>query len=175
LVSEAPVCPRCKVALERLGVGAGRAAGCRRCSGVWLDDPAFSPGHGTWFDRNELTSVARAIAQAHAASSKTSELGRMITPQLEAELARSVPRRSLIGALSQDVQNGLWSLLTHRAEFGAADPTVGNRNTGAIPVLVVERTSRAPRELRRPSCTAQLPPEAHGRWVCKYCNATLDV
>jgi Zn-finger nucleic acid-binding protein len=222
-------CPRCYVALAELGITAGTAEGCPKCSGVWLDDAAFAEvrtqlyarlagtphedadprpdrsaplacpqckkpmlrtrvghvevdvctGHGTWFDRDELARVAQAIARARAGD-REPESGRVIGPELETELARSVSQRSLLDAVNQDLETDLMSMF-HNVLFKKPQP-VEHTPIDSEParVVVVQQVvapphESHPHELRCPNCTAFLPPEAHGRWVCKYCNATLEL
>ena len=150
-------CPQCRNAMKRT-----------RLSHVDVD---VCVGHGIWFDRDELTEVARAIALAHADPGAVS--GREITPELEDELARSVTRDLADDKLRTD----FWGFVT--------DVVVGNSSPIALRPLTTEtlddylvqraQAPRQPRVLRCPNCNGTLPPDARGRWVCQYCNATLDI
>ncbi len=59
-------CPRCKIDMTSITIGAEPMRECERCGGLWVEVVVgvvvdVCKGHGTWFDRDELREIVEFV------------------------------------------------------------------------------------------------------------------
>lgn len=94
-------CPRCAVALERVGVPVGTALGCMRCAGLFFDDAAF--GHVRESMYAELAKSAPSVRRPAPPASVASR-------SLACPCCAAIMTRSHVGEVEIDLctSHGIW-------------------------------------------------------------------